>query len=233
MEWTWRNVLKATAFASLAISVFGIIAFEPEVPVVIGLLIVIGLLWLRRPGIGGVIFTGVIHLLAGLVVLVLFENWKELAYPASWMVFVSTAARLILTVTAIVATVGVLRSGSGKGGPRTFAVLAAVALLVVCVVGIGSRVSVSEEDRRPGDVELRITSETKWSSRELRVSAGTVSVYVENDDVHHGSFTIDGVVNLDIPAGTSQRATFKVSPGRYRFYSKLYPGEMRGTLEAS
>lgn len=235
MAWNWRSLLRATTFASVTISVFGIVAFEPEVPLVNGLLMGVGLLWLRRPGKGGVIFTGVIHLLVGLVGLVLFQNFKELAYPASWMVFVSTGARLIATVTASVATVGALLPRSGKRAPRAAAGIALVVLLSVIGVGIGSRLSVSEDSRRSGDVVLRITPETKWSTRALRVPAGAVSVYIENDDVHQGSFTIDGLVDVNVPAGTAERATFNVSPGRYRFYSKLYPeeAEMRGTLEAS
>lgn len=235
MAWNWRSVLKATAFTSLAISVFAIIAFEPELPVVIGILTGVGLLWLRRPGKGGAIYLGLIHLLVGLMILVLFQGFKELAYPASWMVFVTNGARLIVTMTAIVATVGALMTNSGNGGPRAVMGIALVALLSVIGVGIGSRLSVEEERRRPGDVVMKITSETEWSTKELRVPAGRVSVFVKNDDVHHGSFSIDGVVDVDIPAGTSKRAAFSVAPGRYRFYSKLYPGEseMRGMLEAS
>ncbi len=232
---SWRGLLQATALMSVVISIFGAVAFGPEIPVVIGLLTGIGLLWLRRPGKGGVIYTGLIHVLIGIVVLVLFQNLMELAYPASWMVFVSTGARLIATLVAIVAALAALTSSSAERAPRAIGALALTALLLVIALGVVSRLSVTSDLQQARDVVLRITPETTWSARELRVPAGRISIYVENDDVHHGNFTIDGVVNVQIPSGTSKRATFELEPGQYRFYSKLYRGEpeMQGTFIVS
>lgn len=233
--WNWKSLLQASALLSLAISIFGIVAFEPEIPIVTGVLMSIGLLWMRRPGKAGVIYSGLLHLLIALVVLFLFQNIRELAYPASWMVFLSAGARLIATGTAMVGAIGAILTTSRQGAPRVIGALALTLLLVLIAVGIVSRFSVKEDFRQPGDVVLRITPETKWSTSDLRVNGGTISIYVRNDDVHQGTFTIDGVVNLEVPAGTSKRATFDLGPGQYRFYSKLYPEEsaMRGTLFVS
>lgn len=229
---TYRTLLKWTAAASVLISAIAAVVFEPEVPVVSGLLAGIGLVWLRRPGIGGVIYTGIVFLLIGLVLLVLFQNIAELRYPASTLVFVFTGARLVLTLTAIFAAVGTLALRAGTHGPPILGIVAAVALSTFVIVGVASRIAEDGDARHSGDLVVTITRETTWSPRELSASPGPVSVYVRNDDVHHGSFTIDGVTDLDVPAGTSKRTSFSLEPGRYRFYSKLYPGEpeMRGTL---
>lgn len=235
-SWTWRRLLRAAALTSIAVSAFSVLTIGGEVSIVFAVVVGIGLLWLRRPGRGGVVYLGVVHLLIGLIVLVLFQLLAELAYPASWTVFVVTGARLVVTVTALIATVGALRGGPERGSaaaPRAAAAIAGAALLAFSIVGIGAGLSVSDDKRQPGDVAIEITSDTQFGLRELNLAAGRIAVYVENHDVHHGSFTIDGVVSLDIPAGSAQRATFDLAPGRYRYYSKLYPGEVNGTMVVS
>jgi hypothetical protein len=232
--WSWRRLLRAAALTSVANSTFGLITLGAGEAVVMAVLVGIGLLWLRRSGRGPVVYLGVVHLLIGVVVLVLFELLPELAYPASWKRFVWTGAWLVSTGTALVATVGALRRyQSTSPAARALAAIAGIALLAIVIVGIGARLNVSDDPRQPGDLALQITSETLWSPRELSVPAGKVAVYVENQGNHHGNFTIDGVANLDIPAGSAQRTTFDLAPGQYRYYSKLYPEEMNGTIFAS
>lgn len=233
-SWTWRRLLRAAALTSIVVSAFAVLAIGGEEAIVFAVVVGIGLLWLRRPGRGGVVYLGVVHLLIGLIVLVLFQLLAELAYPASWKVFVVTGGRLVATVTALIAAVGALRGGPGSAAaPRAAAAIAGAALLAFSIVGIGAGLSVSDDKRQPGDVAIEITSDTQFGPRELNLAAGLIAVYVENHDVHHGSFTIDGVVSLDIPAGSAQRATFDLAPGRYRYYSKLYPEEVNGTMVVS
>jgi plastocyanin len=233
-SWTWRRLLRAAALTSIAVSAFAVLAIGGGEAIVFAVVVGIGVFWLRRPGRGGVVYLGVVHLLVGLIVLVLFQLLAELAYPASWKVFVVTGGRLVATVTALIATVGALRGGPGSAAaPRTAAAIAGAALLAFSIVGIGAGLSVSDDKRQPGDVAIEITSDTQFGPRELKLAAGRIAVYVENHDVHHGSFTIDGVVSLDIPAGSAQRATFDLAPGRYRYYSKLYPEEVNGTMVVS
>lgn len=233
-SWTWRTLLRASALTSVAISAFAVVAFGGVEPIVFAVAVGIGLVWLRRPGRGGVVYLGVVHLIIGLMGLVLFQLLPELAYPASWKVFVTTGGRLVTTITALVATVGALRGEPrSTTAPRAAAAGAGVALVAFAIVGIGAGLSVSDDKRQSGDVVLDITSGSRFEPRQLNVPSGRIAVYVENDDVHHGNFTIDGVVSLDIPAGSAQRTTFNLAPGRYRYYSKLYPEELRGTIIVS
>lgn len=232
--WTWRMLLRAAALTSIAVSAFSVLAFEGAEAIVFAVLVGAGLLWLRRPGRGGVVYLGVVLLLIGLVGLVLFESLPELAYPASWKVFVATGGRLTTTAVALVATVGTLRRGEETSvAARAVAGIACAALLACSIVGVAARLSVSSDERQPGDVLVEITSDTVFAPRELHVSTGQIAVYVENNDVHHGTFTIDGVVSLDVPAESAQRVTFELAPGRYRYYSELYAGEGFGTMVVS
>lgn len=232
--WTWRQLLRWTAVASIAVSAFAIVTIGSGETIVFAVVVAIGLMWLRRPGRGGVIYLGVVQLLLGLVVLVLFGLLPEMAYPASWKVFLIAGGRTVTTAVAVIAAVAALRQGSPGGrAPRTLAAIGGAALLAIVVVGVGARLTVTDDRRQPGDLELTITSETLFEPRKVSAGAGRISIYVKNDDVHHGNLTIDGVVSLDIPAGSAQRATFDLKAGDYRFYSKLYPEELNGTMVVS
>ena len=234
MAWTWRRLLRWTAVASIAVSAFAIVTIGGEEAIVFAVLVALGLVWLRRPGRGAVIYLGVVQLLLGLVVLFLFELLPEMAYPASWKVFLTAGGRVVTTAVAVIAAVGAFRRGSPGGrAPRALAAVGGAALLAVIVVGVGARLTVTDDRRQPGDLELTITSESLFEPREVSAREGRISIYVTNDDVHHGNLTIDGVVSLDIPAGSAQRATFDLEAGDYRFYSTLFPEDLSGTIVVS
>lgn len=212
-------------------SAFAIVTIGSGEAIVFAVVVAIGLVWLRRPGRGGVIYLGVIQLLLGLVVLILFGLLPEMAYPASWKVFLIAGGRMVTTAVAVIAAVAALRQGSHGGrAPRTLAAIGGAALLAVVVVGVGAWLTVTGDRRQPGDLELTITSESLFEPRKVSARAGRLC---QERRCPPRESHIEGVVSLDIPAGSAQRATFDLEAGDYRFYSKLFPEELDGTMVVS
>ncbi|MBD0330395.1 MAG: cupredoxin domain-containing protein [Thermoleophilia bacterium] len=63
--------------------------------------------------------------------------------------------------------------------------------------------------------------EFSFSPPTLSAAAGTVSLRLENRGQLPHTFTIDGLVDLEVPAGETRSATFTVAPGSYRFYCSV------------
>jgi plastocyanin len=128
---------------------------------------------------------------------------------------------------------------------------ATVPLLIVAVLVFGGALATSAAAgtdagaAKRGDVHL-LAKDTRFSPKRLKSSAGadklqlttgSVSVFVTNKDFWWHTFTIDKLhVNLRVPEGGHRRATFKASPGTYKFYCAV-PGHsqagMKGTLVVS
>ena len=233
---TWRDVLRGAATGQLILAAFMLLVsvavedrFDP-MPVVIGLIIAGGLVWLSKgSGKGGVIYAGVVSLLlfsmvamfGGLTVFARFQSTFEL---------ILFGGLLVVTILGLVATVGALR-GKGGGAAQLAPRVAGALIALLVVVGVVAGALTGSATRMDGDLALQ-TKHFEFTETQLDADAGSVSVFVENEDVAAHDFTIKDVVVVALPGQRAGRATFEVEAGTYRFYCSLHP-DMEGTLKVS
>ena len=233
---TWRDVLRGAATGQLVMAAFMLAItaifegrFDP-MPIVIGLLVAGGVLWLSKSeGPGAVIYAGVISLLLFLMV-AMFGGLTVFSRPQSTFELILFGGLLVVTTLGLVATVGALRRKAGPAAavaPR----IAGALIAVLVAVGVVAGALTGSATRMPGDLALQ-TKHFEFTETELTADAGRVSVFVENEDVASHDFTIKDTVALDLPAQRAGRASFDLDAGTYRFYCSLHP-DMEGTLKVS
>ena len=233
---TWRHVLRSAALGIVVMVLFLAAvplvadgAFDPATVVIAGLFVAGGW-WAGRPGKGGVIFTGVLSLLLGILVLGLFQSWKAFAHPESTFDFIATVGLLVVTVLAVVAAIPALdRERLASPGPlllRGAGVVIAVGVVVGAVAGL----STSSDTKRAGDIEVDM-KDFAFAPRTISHDTSPVTFFVKNRDTSHHDFTIDDLVHQQVPSGVARRVTIDTTLERrtYRFYCTLHPG-MDGTI---
>ena len=233
---TWRDVLRGAAVGQLILAAFMLlisVAFEGRfdpMPVVIGLIIAGGVLWLSKGrGRGGVIYAGVVSLLLFLMV-AMFGGLTVFARFQSTFELILFGGLLVVTVLGLVATVGALRRKGGSAAALAPKVAGGLIALLV-VVGVVAGALTGSATRMAGDLALQ-AKHFAFSETEITADAGRVSVFVENEDVAAHDFTIKDVVAVALPGQRAGRGTFDVEAGTYRFYCSLHP-DMEGTLKVS
>ena len=233
---TWRDVLRGAALGQLILAAFMLLItvvfegrFDPF-PVVIGLIITGGVVWLTKgKGRGGVIYAGVVSLLLFLMV-AMFGGLTVFTRISSTFELILFGGLLVVTLLGLVATPGALRRKAGPAAAVAPKVAGAfIALLVV--VGVVAGALTGSATRMAGDIALE-TKHFEFTEKEITADAGRISVFVENVDVAAHDFTINDVVAIDLPAQRAGRASFEIGEGTYRFYCSLHP-DMEGTLKVS
>ncbi|HUP85336.1 MAG TPA: hypothetical protein VM143_06690 [Acidimicrobiales bacterium] len=232
----WRDVLRGAARGQLLQVAFMLaitLAFERRfdpMPVVIGLVVAVGVIWLARSsGRGAVIYAGIVSLLLFLMV-AMFGGFAVLARPQSTFELILFGGLLVVTVLGLVATVGALRRAGGRAAavsPR----IAGGLIAALVVVGVAAGVLSGSATRMSGDLVLHLR-QYEFTSTELTARPGKVAVFIENEDVASHDFTIKGVMHTSLPGQKAGRALFEVETGSYRFYCSLHP-DMEGTLKVS
>src|SRR5258708_7695562 len=126
---TWRRLLGWAAWSAVVEYVIVLAAWGSVTPpiIVIGLVIVVGAVLLRRPG-----KAGVITLLVGLVLFVASNLLFAIADLGEWQSFPSffvASSALVSGVVGVVAAVAVVRGAEGRsriGGTITLGAIAAI-----------------------------------------------------------------------------------------------------------
>ena len=233
---TWRDVLRGAATGQLILAAFMLlisVAFEGRfdpMPVVIGLVVAGGVLWLAKStGRGAVVYAGIVSLLLFLMV-AMFGGFTVFTRVQSTFELILFGGLLVVTILGLIATVGALRRKAGKVAEVAPKVAGALIALLV-VVGVVAGALTGSATRIPGDLALQ-TKHFEFTETELTADAGRISVFVENEDVAHHDFTIKDVVQLDVPGQKAGRTSFDVEAGTYRYYCSLHP-DMEGTLTVS
>ena len=233
---TWRDVLRGAATGQLILAAFMLlitVAFEGRFdpfPVVIGLIIGVGVVWLiRSHGRGPVIYAGVVSLLLFAMV-AMFGGLTVFTRIQSTFELIQIGGLLVVTVLGIVAAVGALRR---KGGPAAEVApkVAGAFIALLVVVGVVAGALTGSATRMTGDIALK-TEQFEFTETQLTAEPGRVSIFVENEDVAAHDFTINDVVAIDLPAQRAGRGSFEVEAGTYRYYCSLHP-DMEGTLKVS
>jgi plastocyanin len=72
------------------------------------------------------------------------------------------------------------------------------------------------EDDEPQSGDLRLVAEKlEFEPASLTSAAGPIGVFIENLDPGRHTFTLAGIVDLELPANTNRRAELDLQPGAY------------------
>lgn len=227
----WRQLLFWVALAELAVCVAVLVVNAALiVPVMVfGVLFLVGIVLLVRPGRVGPVTIGVLSILFVAVNGVYVV--EDLAHPDSFGTFFPAAIGLAAGVVGAVGLCGFLRRWSVRAAARTGAV-AGLVMLVALGVGLYATLTVENDRAREGDLALA-TDGVEWVPVTLTaVASGDIAVFVSNEDPFRHTFTIDELdVDEELPAGADRRVTFTAEPGEYVYHCTV-PGheDMVGVL---
>jgi plastocyanin len=226
---TWRRLLGWAAWSAVVEYVVVSVLAKSVIPpvVVIGLVIVVGAVLLRRGGKAGVIV-----LLVGLVLFVatnlLFAS-GDLGEYRSFPSFAVVAASMVSGVVGIVAAIAVLRGDRVSGAARTITLGAAAAIVGLLAVNALASITYDDPTRAASDLTV-VAKNVKFTPTTLTASAGAVTFYLDNNDAVLHNFHVKGVAKISLPAGHAARKTLLLPAGTYSYVCDFHPDEMKGTL---
>jgi plastocyanin len=230
--WTWTRLLTIATIA-VVVGIALILVLSGLIPplIVFAVLFIVGLIVMRSKPKAGVItllVLSVLYLATSVPFII-----PGLAVPASAIDFSLNVYVVVVAIVAIVSAIALLR-GRDRIPTRTPRLLGSVAVVVIILgvaVSVVASVTYDTADARAGDVRL-VASGIEFSDESLDADAGTVSVFVDNNDLTLHTFTIDDLdVDVDIPAGKSTRVTFEAGSGSYTYYCVPHESDMKGKLE--
>jgi plastocyanin len=227
----WRQLLFWVGLAELVVCVAVVVVAGALIPpvVVFGVVFLVGLVLLVRPGRVGPVTIGVAS------ILFVFGNLPvvadDLAHPDSFATFFPAAIGLLAGVVGAVALAGFLRRWPVRAIGRVGAAASALALVAL---GIGLYATLTVEDDVPQEGDLALATDgVEWVPDTLTArAAGDVAVFITNGDPYRHTFAVDDLdVEVELPADTQRRATFTAEAGEYEFHCTV-PGheDMTGTL---
>lgn len=228
----WRRLQVAAVLAMIA-SFLVPMAIELSLePFLLGMVVplVIGLLVMRRWRRIGVIWVGVIALVELLFSAPFLAD--ALTHPESVADFLPLSVFTVSSFVAAIATRPSLRepTAQASGRPRAIAIWAASLLSAGAIVSIVATLGVESVPARAGDIRVG-AQDMEFHPPSFDADAGSVSVAVTNNDSFRHTFTIDELgVDLELPPNTTQRVSFTVEPGTYRFYCRPHDPDMEGEL---
>ena len=233
-QFGWSTLLQWSVVALVVvIAIINLVVAGQIIPplVLLGVILIVGLVLLRRRGRAGVILLGIV---AALMLLLNAPSIIDaLGVPASVADFVVTLAAGLLQATVVVSSVQLLRRADdrpGNDGAKGVAVVAVGVLVVGVLVSLVARVTLDEPASQEDDLQL-VAEDNRFSSEQLEGTSGSVTVFVENKDVTYHTFTVESLdVDLEVPGGATGRVTFQAEPGSYEFVCTPHEEEMSGVL---
>lgn len=227
----WRT-LEAIGLATVGVSLYALMALAREV---IPPVLVIGLIylalgaatyrWIDRPRVALVTATlGLLGLLANLPFLI-----SDLTHIDTWASFIPNTFAVVLGLSGIAAGfISVFKPSLPDA--RRLGIGATGVAAVLAVASIGLSLAATSDTVEAGDVEV-VAKGTEYPEA-LSASAGLVGIHVDNEDLFHHTFVIEGIdETLYIPGSKSRRFEVQLDPGNYRYICDV-PGHerMEGTL---
>jgi plastocyanin len=227
---SWRRLLRWAAISGVVEYVVVLLSAGEVIPplIVIGLLLVAGAVWLRKPGRGPVIFTLVAFVL--FLVSNLAFAWRDLTETRSFPSFGVSAAALATALLGLTAAIAALRGDGDAERPLARSLTLAGGAAIVAFVAVNAIGSITYDDATPGsgDVTL-VAKDTEWSTTTLSASAGDVTFFLRNRDAVTHNFHIEGVGTASLPAAHQTRKTFTLVAGSFKYVCD-YHTDMKGTL---
>jgi plastocyanin len=225
----WRELAVFAAVATTAVIIITAVVADIYLLLISALLLGIGAVLTRRRGRAGPI------LLVVVAALFLLVNGPfvvpYLTAPASWLNFILTSLALLGCIVTLFAAAATMRrrDDGSSAGPRTAGWIALALAALLIGVGVVAAIAYHAPAQREGDLRLS-TKNLEFSPAGLEASPGQVSVFVSNQDGVLHTFTIDRLqVNLNVPASSTARITFRADPGSYHYICRVHP-DMEGTL---
>jgi plastocyanin len=224
---TWRAVVTAAAGSQAAVLLVIGIAVRDREAGALGALTIggIALLHVRRGLLGDVALGLLSADAAAWLAPAAADNISHHDRFAAIVVPTTVAGIALVGLAAVVGDLLARRRSARRPAGRGPVVVAAggaallvVTLCVALVVGVGPDLQLP-----PGAVSLSARN-LAFSSAQIDVEAGEVTVAFTNHDLFWHTFTIDGLgVDLKVPVGGHRRVTFTANAGTYVFYCGI-PG---------
>lgn len=196
--------------------------------VAVGFVVALGLTRVRRGAIGWALL---VLSFANIAFWTVSATVSNLAGPGGFLAVALPATMAVLSAVGLVAAVAVLLRRTdphaGAFGAPLTAVAGGVVLLALL---LGAALGSGPGTVVPPDAEVLVADRTAFSSGELTVVAGEVTVALENRDYFWHTFTVPDLgVDLRVPVGATGTATFLAGPGRYEFVCAI-PGHERAGM---
>ena len=231
MGQNWRRVAAATAIAWAVWAVVISVVIGGIEPFIMIFAIVPILAWgATRWKPNRITFTifGVVGLLVILLNLPFIV--EDFAHPESAFGFNISTWATLTAVLMILVGIQAWRSFGDRAADRILGIAGAL-FLVGLLVSVIAALGLEDDEPMAGDLEV-FAEEVEFMPESLTAEAGTVGVFIENEDPGRHTFTIDELdVDQELPANTARRVTFEAPPGTYEYYCAV-PGheDMKGTL---
>jgi len=228
----WRRVARIAGIAWVAWAVALTILAGELIPPVVIVAAVMMLAWLAtewKPNRISLTVFGVLSL----VVIVLNAPFiaGDLAHPESAWGFNTTTLPVLLAAAGILVGLSVWWGAlTERASARALVVLggvfvAGLALSVVAAMGVES------DTAQAGDLGI-VAKRADYTPEALTASAGTVAIFVENQDSFRHTFAIAALdLEIEVPGNTDRRIEVALHPGTYDFLCTV-PGHdsMTGTI---
>ena len=227
---TWRQLAFWVAVAEIAVVLGVTLINQALIPplLVFGVLFIVAIVVLQRPGKAGPVMVGI---LGGLFFLTnLPFVIEDLAHPESFFGFFPAAVGVLAGLLGVLTMIGFLRRWSPGAAARISAVFG-VLILLALAGSLVSTLTLDDDTQQDGDVAVT-AEDVEWNPEDLEAGSGGVAVFVHNADPYRHTFTIEDLdVEIEIPGSTDRRVTFDAEAGDYLFTCEV-PGheDMEGTL---
>ena len=228
---SWRKLAVRAAFAIPIVFILLMVVSMEFVPFLLIFCVVFAALgfWASRGGKVAALVLGILSVI--FIVTNLPFVMETLSVPASPVDFISNAWILLAAITAAVAGFFAFRGVDDHSGATRFARVAVGAAVLAVVVSIFFFVTYEDDQKQDGDIEMT-TTDFRFQPEEIDTDAGTVGVFITNDDPASHTFTIEELdVDVVIPQGAKVRVEFEAEGGEYEFVCVPHEGSgMTGTL---
>jgi plastocyanin len=227
----WRRAAAITAIAWAVWAIVLTIVIGEIEPFVLIFAVVPILAWVAtnwKPNRITYTIFGVVGLLV--IVLNLPFIVEDFAHPESAFGFNISTWPTLTALVMILVGVQAWKSFGDRAADRILLVAAAL-FLIGLVISVIATLGLEDDTMAAGDLEV-VAEEVEFLPETLTAEAGSVGVFIENEDPARHTFTIDELdVDQELPANTARRVTFDAPAGTYEFYCTV-PGheDMKGTL---
>ena len=229
----WHTMLQWAAVAGIVeyVILMGLVERSIIPPtLVIAVVLLVGVILLRRPGRAGV-RTTTVGLALFLITNVVFGG-PDLLVAAS---FGSFAVSWTAVATGVVGlTAGIASWRNRMSGPAVARVAFAGigAALVAVVIGLVASLGFNDATRAPDDVAITARG-NDFTPTTLTAAQGRTTFFLDNTDNTLHNFHIESTSGTKtLPANHKVRFTVTLAPGTYEFLCEFH-SDMKGTLTVS